>query len=62
VAAADLVANQLVTAVKRSLFGEKGKTVWDNTVFDSVKSRFWGDTQDPFYVEHRQAAGRIEAG
>jgi hypothetical protein len=58
---ADDVANQLVSAVKRALYGEKGKVERDSTVLDAVKSRFWAQTERDFYAKLRKAADRTEA-
>lgn len=61
VAAADLVANATVSAVKRALFGEKADAKWDSTVFDAVRHRFWADTEQAFYRELRASADRLLA-
>jgi CRISPR system Cascade subunit CasA len=61
VTAADLVANQLVSTVRRALFGSKGNVARDSTVLDGVRFRFWADTEDTFFVQLRRAAERIEA-
>jgi CRISPR system Cascade subunit CasA len=58
---ADDVANQLVSAVKRALYGEKGKVERDSTVLDAVKSRFWAQTERDFYAKLRTVADRTEA-
>lgn len=60
VKAADLVANQLVSAVKRALDGEKGNADRNSTTFDAVKSRFWADTEREFYDELRLARTAFE--
>jgi CRISPR system Cascade subunit CasA len=58
--AADLVANQLVSAVKRALYGEKGKAERDSTVLEPVKARFWADTEQDFYAKLQAAAAEFE--
>jgi CRISPR system Cascade subunit CasA len=60
VGAADTVASQLVTSVKIALFGENAKADRDSTRLDAVKSRFWADTEDEFYVQLRAAADTFE--
>jgi CRISPR system Cascade subunit CasA len=60
--ATDGVVSQLVSSVKRALFGEKSKAERDSTVLDGVKFRFWAATEDGFYEELREAAKGIEAG
>jgi CRISPR system Cascade subunit CasA len=60
VGAADTVASQLVTSVKIALFGENAKADRDSTRLDAVKSRFWADTEDEFYVQLRTAADTFE--
>jgi CRISPR system Cascade subunit CasA len=60
VAAAENVASQLVSSVKRALFGEQSKTAWDSTVLDGVRLRFWADTEDAFYAVLGKAAASIE--
>jgi CRISPR system Cascade subunit CasA len=61
VKAADLIANQLGSAVKRALYGSNGSAARDSTVLDGVTFRFWADTEDAFYGKLREAAGNIEA-
>ncbi|HRO48515.1 MAG TPA: type I-E CRISPR-associated protein Cse1/CasA [Hyphomicrobium sp.] len=58
--AADLVANQLVTAARRALFGEKGKAERDSTVLEPVKARFWADTEQDFFAKLQAAADDYE--
>ncbi len=60
VGAADTVASQLVTSVKIALFGENAKADRDSTRLEAVKSRFWADTEDAFYVQLRAAADTFE--
>ena len=60
VGAADTVASQLVTSVKIALFGENAKADRDSTRLDAVKSRFWADTEDAFYLQLRAAAATFE--
>ncbi|MFM9938436.1 MAG: type I-E CRISPR-associated protein Cse1/CasA [Hyphomicrobiaceae bacterium] len=61
VEAADMVANQTVTAVRLALYGEKSKADRDSTVLEAVKARFWADTDDAFYAALRSAADSLEA-
>lgn len=58
--AADLVANQLVSAVKRALYGEKGKAERDSSVLEPVKARFWADTEQDFFIRLQAAAAEFE--
>lgn len=58
--AADLVANQLVSAVKRALYGEKGKAERDSSVLEPVKARFWADTEHDFFAKLQAAAADFE--
>lgn len=57
---ADLVANQLVSTVKRALYGEKGKAERDSTVLEPIKARFWADTEQDFYAQLQSAAAEFE--
>ena len=61
VEAADSVASQLVSSVKRGLYGEADRAGRDSTVLGAVKSRFWADTEADFYAKLRKAADQIEA-
>ncbi len=63
VEAADNVASQLVSSVKRGLYGKDkaGRAGRDSTVLGAVKSRFWADTEVDFYAKLRAAADAIEA-
>jgi CRISPR system Cascade subunit CasA len=61
VRSADLIATQLVSAVRRALYGTKGNAARDSTVLDGAKSRFWADTEDAFYAKIRAAIISIEA-
>lgn len=61
VKAADLIANQLSNAVKRALFGENAKTDRGTTVLDTVRQRFWGDTEQAFYAALRHSADMLLA-
>lgn len=58
--AADLVANQLVSAVKRALYGEKGKAERDSSVLEPAKARFWADTEQDFFTKLQAAAADFE--
>jgi CRISPR system Cascade subunit CasA len=58
---ADLIATQLVSAVRRALYGSRGNTARDSTVLDGTRSRFWADTEEAFYKGLRDAAESIEA-
>ena len=53
---ADIVSGQLVSCVRRALFGEKGKAERDSTALEPVRSRFWADTEQDFYRALRNAA------
>lgn len=59
--AADVAANQLVSATKLALFGEKGKADRDSTVLDAVKSRFWADSEAGFYDNLHAIMASVEA-
>jgi CRISPR system Cascade subunit CasA len=61
VKAADLIANQLVSAVRRALFGNNRNAARDSTLLDGAKFRFWAGTEDAFYGKLREAAVNIEA-
>ncbi|HEX5958665.1 MAG TPA: type I-E CRISPR-associated protein Cse1/CasA, partial [Hyphomicrobiaceae bacterium] len=61
VRSADLVANQLFTAVRRALYGSKGSAARDSTLLDGVRCRFWADTEELFYGRLRDTAGNVEA-
>lgn len=61
VTAANLVANQLVSAVRRALYRNKGNAARDSTVLDGAKFRFWADTEAAFYRMLREAADGVEA-
>jgi CRISPR system Cascade subunit CasA len=58
---ADLVATQLVSAVRRALYGSNGSAPRDSTVLDGTKYRFWANTEDAFYKRLREAADILEA-
>ncbi len=60
VKAADVVANQLISAIKRALGGEKSAADRDSTPLDAAKWRFWADTEQPFYGEINKARDAIE--
>lgn len=59
--AAEEAANQLVRAVRLALYGEKGKADNSSTVLEPVRSRFWADTEDPFFATLHDVARRHEA-
>jgi len=56
IATAELAASQLVGATKRALYGVRGDANRDSTVLDSVRTRFWSDTEESFYQVLRGAA------
>jgi CRISPR system Cascade subunit CasA len=57
---ADHVATQLVSAVRRALYGSNGTVARDSTLLDGAKSKFWAGTEDAFYMKLREAASSIE--
>lgn len=60
IAAAELIANQLVSSVKRALYGQRGNADPGSTVLDPVRDRFWGETEQAFYGELRILADVVE--
>jgi CRISPR system Cascade subunit CasA len=61
VTGANLVADQLQSAVRRGLYGSNGKPARDSTVLGGARFRFWAATEDEFYEHLREAANSIEA-
>jgi CRISPR system Cascade subunit CasA len=57
--AADHIAGQLGTTVRRALYGEKGKADRKSTALEPVRNRFWSDTERDFYSTLRDSAERI---
>lgn len=51
VEAAEMVASQLSSAVRRALYGEKAKVDSDSTVLSSVTTEFWTETEAPFFAQ-----------
>jgi CRISPR system Cascade subunit CasA len=57
--AADIIAGQLGTAVRRALYGEKGNADRDSTALEPVRNRFWSDTERDFYSTLRTSAEKL---
>lgn len=49
IAAAEEAAGQLTRAIRQALFGEKAKVDAGSTVLSAVATRFWSETEAPFY-------------
>lgn len=46
---ADVIARQLVSSVKRALYGVRGEAARDSTVLAPIGDRFWAETEQDFY-------------
>lgn len=60
ISAAELIASQLVSSVKRALYGQRGNADPGSTILDPVRDRFWGETEQAFYGELRILADAVE--
>jgi CRISPR system Cascade subunit CasA len=59
VTSAEIVASQLVGAVKLGLYGEGRDVKWDSAPLTTTRDRFWADTEQGFYAELRAAADQL---
>lgn len=57
--AADEAAKQLTGAIRQALFGEKAKVDAGSTVLSAAASRFWSETEAPFYDVLRALNDRL---
>jgi CRISPR system Cascade subunit CasA len=61
VEAAEVVAMQLTSSVKRGLYGERSRVAADSSVLGPVRDRFWVETETAFYDRLRDAVDEIDA-